>query len=301
MTHTHLESGDHAVLLIHGLSGNPLEMQYLARRLQATGFSVHVPHMRGYGYRQGAKGAKGASIGHWQDWYAEVAAEFDTLQRAYRSVSVCGLCIGAVLALKLAAERSERICALSLLATTLFYDGWSIPWYRFLLPLGYYTPMGRHYAYEERYPFGVKNARLREWIAREMREKSTSIAGAALLPMAAIHEAAKLIGNVKRIIPRITTPALVMHALEDDVASVRSAEFVENGIRSNVKRSVRLADSYHMLTLDNDKQQVADETIGFFQEAITRRVDTLPHAVRGGNRQPAGVDAAQALALPVRY
>lgn len=286
MTHTHLNGGDDAALLIHGLSGNPLEMQYLARRLQATGFSVHVPHMQGYGYRQGTTGA---SVGRWQDWYEELAAEFDALQRAYRSVSVCGLCIGAVLALKLAAERSKHISALSLLATTLFYDGWSIPWYRFLLPLGYYTPMGRRYAYEERFPFGVKNERLREWIAREMREKSTSIAGAALLPIAAIHEAAKLIVNVKRVVPRIVTPALVMHAIEDDVASVRSAEFVESRIGSSVKRSVRLADSYHMLTLDNDKQQVADETIGFFREAITRRMDTLPHAVRGGDVHLAGI------------
>ena len=46
MTHIHLNGSDHAVLLIHGLSGNPLEMQYLARLLQATRFSVHVPHRR---------------------------------------------------------------------------------------------------------------------------------------------------------------------------------------------------------------------------------------------------------------
>ncbi len=276
MKHTLLDGRGHAALLIHGLSGNPLEMQYLSKRLQASGFSVRVPHMQGYGYRQGAKESK---VGRWQDWYAELEAEFDTLHREYSSVSVGGLCIGAVLALKLAAERSEHISALSLLATTLFYDGWSIPWYRFLLPLGYYTPIGRRYAYEERYPFGVKNVRLREWIAREMREKSTSIAGAALLPIAAIHEAAKLIGHVKRVMPRIAAPALVMHAIEDDVASVRSAEFVEKRIASGIKRSVRLTNSYHMLTLDNDKQQVADETLGFFQAAIARCASAEPGQV----------------------
>lgn len=277
----HFDGGDNAALLIHGLSGNPLEMQYMAKRLQDAGFSVRVPHIQGYGYVQRTGHT---SVGRWQNWLEELAAEFDALHRDYRSVSVCGLCIGAVLALKLAAERSKHISALSLLATTLFYDGWSIPWYRFLLPLGYYTPIGRHYAYEERYPFGVKNERLREWIAREMREKSTSIAGAAMLPLAAIHEAAKLISHVKRAIPGITTPALVMHAVEDDVASVRSAEFVEHHIASPVKRSVRLTNSYHMLTLDNDKQQVADETSGFFHEAIAR----MQSAANGLSRATSG-------------
>lgn len=286
MTSTHLPGGPDAVLLIHGLSGNPLEMQYIAKKLNGAGFSVQIPHVKGYGY---AQTANRTSVGRWQDWHEELVGEFDRLHARYRSVSVCGLCIGAVLALKLAAERSKQVSALSLLATTLFYDGWSIPWYRFLLPLGYYTPIGRRYTYEERYPFGVKNQRLREWIAREMREKSTSIAGAALLPLAAIHEAAKLIRQVKRALPQITTPAIVMHAIEDDVASVRSAEFVENRIASTLKRSVRLTDSYHMLTLDNDRDQVADETSVFFRQAITRQADALPpiireHAAVGGIR-----------------
>ena len=44
MTPIPINGGHNAVLLIHGLSGNPREMQYLARRLQATGFSVCVPY-----------------------------------------------------------------------------------------------------------------------------------------------------------------------------------------------------------------------------------------------------------------
>ena len=40
MTSIHFDGGDNVVLLIHGLSGNPLEMQYMAKRLQNAGFSV---------------------------------------------------------------------------------------------------------------------------------------------------------------------------------------------------------------------------------------------------------------------
>ena len=65
---------------------------------------------------------------------------------------------------------SAPVCALyaalSLLSTTLAYDGWSIPWYRFLLPLGYYTSLRHTYSYPEREPYGLKNELLRKRIAR---------------------------------------------------------------------------------------------------------------------------------------
>jgi carboxylesterase len=254
---------DHAVLLIHGLSGNPLEMQYLAKRLRNEGFAIHSPHFEGYGF---GERSDLFATGNWQDWRAQVLETFDGLARDYRSVSVSGLCIGAVLALDLAAQRPGRVAALSLLATTLFYDGWSLPWYQFLAPLAYYTPLRNLYSYRERYPYGVKNESLRKWIAREMTEKSTSIAGASCLPMNAVHEAKKLIRHVKKAIPAITAPTLVVHAMEDDVASVKSAKFVLDNIGADDADFVLLHDSYHMVTLDNEKDLVASETARFFRD-----------------------------------
>jgi carboxylesterase len=255
---------EHAVLLIHGLSGNPLEMQYLAKRLRKEGFAIHSPHFEGYGF---GERSDPFATGNWRDWRAQVLETFDGLARDYRSVSVSGLCIGAVLALDLAAQRPGRVAALSLLATTLFYDGWSLPWYQFLAPLAYHTPLRNLYSsYRERYPYGVKNESLRKWIAREMTEKSTSIAGASCLPMNAVLEAKRLIREVKKAMPAITAPALVVHAIEDDVASVKSAEFVLDNIGSDDLDFVLLHDSYHIVTLDNEKELVATETIRFFRD-----------------------------------
>jgi carboxylesterase len=261
--HINLVKGEDAVLLIHGLSGTPLEMQYVARMLHKAGFTVFAPHFSGYGY------GKAASTKKWQEWHKEVVGHFDELKKKYRTVSVCGLCIGAVLALNLAAEKKDEIAGLSLLATTLYFDGWSIPWYRFLLPLGYYTPFRYFYSYREREPYGLKNEQLRAWIAREMTEKSTSAAGSATIPMTGIFETDKLIRNVKRNIGQVTAPALIMHSIEDDTATVRSADFVENHISSKKVRKIFLDDSYHILTLDNQKDVVAEETIRFFKEAIS--------------------------------
>lgn len=266
MTNVKFEA-EHAALLIHGLSGNPLEMQYLAKRLRQAGIATFVPHFKGYGF---AGRRNPFAAGTWQQWRAQVLEQFDGLAHKYRSVSVAGLCIGAVLALDLAAARPDDVAGLSLLSTTLAYDGWSLPWYQFLAPLAYYTPLRYLYSYRERHPYGVKNESLRKWIAREMSENTTSIAGASSLPMTAVYHAKKLIRHVKRIMPEIDAPALVIHAKDDDVASVKSAEFVLDNIGSEDVHFLLLHDSYHMVTLDNEKQLVADETIRFFRERFAK-------------------------------
>lgn len=265
MKSLNLVGGDHAVLLLHGLQGLPAEMLPLAKRLHQAGYTVRVPHIKGYGH---FPGDTARSVTTWQDWHREAQEEFHALKRQYRTVSVGGLCIGAVLALSIASEPGNEVSALSLLSTTLFYDGWSIPWYRFLLPLGYYTPFRFIYAYREREPFGLKNPQLRRWVAREVMHKSSSIAGASCLTLPAVHEAELLIKSVKARLPRVTAPALVIHAREDDVSTLRSAEFVVDHIGSEKLAKIVLHDSYHMITLDNERETVANETIQFFGQCV---------------------------------
>ncbi len=267
MKQIELTGGEHAVLLIHGLQGVPTEIQALAKRLHKAGYTVRVPHFKGYGYMAGDNAH---SVTPWRDWRNQVLLELRDLKRQHKTVSIGGLCIGAVLALSVAEEASEEISGLSLLATTLFYDGWSIPWYRFMLPFGYYTPFRYLYTYKEREPFGLKNEQLRRWVAREMSHKTSSIADASNLTLPAIHEAELLIKSVKRNLLKVTVPALIIHAVEDDVSTPRSADFVVNHIGSNKVQKILLHDSYHIITMDNERELVADETIKFFNNLTGR-------------------------------
>ena len=263
-----LAGGEHAVLLIHGLQGVPAEMQPLAKRLHKAGYSVRVPHFKGYGYTEGDTPH---SVTPWRDWRGQVMAELHSMKRQYKTVSLGGLCIGAVLSLSVAEEASNEIDGLLLLSTTLFYDGWSIPWYRFMLPLGYYTPLRYIYAYKEREPFGLKNQQLRRWVAREMSHKTSSIAGASNLTLPAIHEAELMIKTVRQNLHKVTAPALIIHALEDDVSTPRSAELVASHIGSDDVHKIMLHDSYHMITLDNERELVADETLRFLDSLPGKR------------------------------
>jgi carboxylesterase len=263
-----LLAGENAVLLLHGLAGCPLEMRYLAKALHKTGFSVVVPYIPGYGCI--------GSATDWRNWQDTVLEILERLKRDYQTVSVSGLCIGAILALSLAVEKSRDIAALSLLSTTLFYDGWSIPWYRFLLPLGYHTPLRHAYSYREREPYGVKNEVLRRHIARAMQQKSAE-AGAPSISMNHIYQATGLIRHVVRNMSAVKAPALVVHAIDDDTASVKSADFVVQHIGSAKVRKIFLGDCYHLVTMDNERETVARETGNFFTENIDNKSRRIPY------------------------
>lgn len=256
MPDINLVAGEDAVLLLHGLASSPLEMRYLAKQLHQWGYSVRVPHIPGYGY--------GGKATDWHQWHDHAAAVIDDLRREHRTVSVGGLCIGAVLALSLAAENGRNIAALSLLSTTLAYDGWSIPWYRFLLPLGYYTFLRQTYSYPEREPYGLKNELLRRRIARAARQESFTEIGASSIPMNHVYQATRLIRHVKRTIGCVEAPALVVHAADDDISSAKSADFVVDHLGSKSVRKILLNNSYHMVTMDNERELVARETRDFF-------------------------------------
>lgn len=250
------------VLLLHGLRGNPMELQTLAQRLRHAGHTVSVPYLRGYGAFPGDPTPVSAS----EAWEQAARAHLDALVASHGPVVVGGICIGANLSLRLAMEAGDTIAGLLLISTTLYYDGWNLPWYRWLMPLAGPTPLRHIYRLPEKSPFGVKNPRVRDWIARQMAQTGSSAAGASDLPLSAIHEAYRLIRRVRRGLPQITQPALILHAAEDDMASLRTPRLLTSRLGSAKLVRQIFHNSYHMLTLDNDREAVARACIAFADE-----------------------------------
>jgi carboxylesterase len=273
MTHSlDFPGGDHGVLLAHGLCANPLELQHLAKRLNQAGYSVRVPYIPGYGVsQQSSRG--GPRVDPYPHWIDALEAEYLKFRESCDTVSLGGLCIGANLSLALAARRPDEIHSLLLASPTLFYDGWNVPWTRRLLPIAYLPPIRNWTWHRETAPYGVKNPRLREWIAAQMQASGVSAAGAAVLPMRAIHQADRLIRQVKRWLPQITTPALVMHAVEDDVAGPRSPRLIESHLGTRDVEVRWFHDSYHMITIDNEKDAVARAAVNYLHQRVQHAVN----------------------------
>ena len=258
-----LNAGPRGVLLFHGLSSGPQELQFLARGLHRAGYTVRVPVIDGYSYS-----GKAQVLGGHRQWADAALAEFDAMCGECDSVAVGGLCIGAVLALRVAALRSPLAGAVLALSTTLHYDGWATPWYRRLLPLAAWAPGAGRIKVREAPPFGVKDERMRGWIAAQMRESGNSEAGAAALKVRDLLEARRLIADVRRRLPDITAPTLLLHARDDDAASPRSAFEVARRVRARTVRCVLFGDSYHMLSIDREKHQVLAEMKDFLARQV---------------------------------
>ncbi|MCW5748221.1 MAG: alpha/beta fold hydrolase [Alphaproteobacteria bacterium] len=254
----HLRGGPDAVLLIHGLTGTPREMRFVARRLHAAGFTVSVPRLPGHCGSEADLIRTG-----WRDWYGGAEEALVRLHASSRRVFVGGLSMGALLALRLARKRRDLVSGVALYSTTMFYDGWSIPRLAFLLPLLLRSPFRRAYRFVESYPFGIKDERLRGIIVARMQQGDSAAAGFAATPGPSLAELHHLIARVKRDLPSITTPTLILHARDDDVTSPRNADYVARRLAGPV-RQVLLDDCYHMITIDQQREEVARQTAAFF-------------------------------------
>jgi len=260
-----------AVLLLHGLCANPLEMMPLARSLRDAGYVVEAPALDGYGVVPPAPGETVSAsparraVPPFEDWVRMAAAHFDALAARHARVAVGGLSMGAVLTLALALERPAA--ALMLLSTSLHFDGWNVSPWRRLLPLAYVPPLRQWLSFREMPPYGIKNERLREWVAQAMTSSHVSAAGADRLPAASLHQASRLIRHVRARLPEIAMPAVVLHASEDDVSGPRSVLELQRRLGSTPEVHW-FHHSYHMLTLDNERGAVTQAARQFLLRQV---------------------------------
>jgi carboxylesterase len=259
-----LQGNEHAVLLFHGLAATPLEVRYLAQGLNRQGFSIFAPTLPKYGFHTDN------DCGTWEEWIDIAHTEFAALATKYDTVCVGGLSMGATLALALA-TKERAISSLALLSVTIDYDGWVIPWYQFLLKFAYYTPLRNIYRFHESEPYGLKNVQLRKRVAQAMATAAVSDIGPSSFSMEQLYQARQLGNYVKKSVNNITCDTLVVHAIDDDTSSPKTADYVFSTVNAAHKRKIFLDNSYHIITLDNDRELVTRETAAFFQESIIRQ------------------------------
>jgi len=256
--------GDAGVLLVHGITGAPTEMKPLVRKLAASGFSVSCPQLAGH-----CSTLKDLKKTRWQDWYASVEEGLDRLSRECETVFVAGLSMGALLALKLAANNPERIQGIATLSATFFYDGWNVPKFRqrYVLPLAVYSPLRFFMSYHEPAPYGIKDERIRNIIAAVYAGNGSNMPekyGYSEFPGVTVYETFRLIREVKRDLSGHVAPLLIVHSTEDDMASLKNATFLASNVSSSQVETFYVDDTYHVLTLDKRKNDVAARVAEFF-------------------------------------
>ena len=236
------KKGETGVLLLHGLSGTPSEVQPLGEYLSNKGFFTLGPWLKGH-YTSPRDLAKT----RWQDWAQSARESYDQLRQRCPKVFVAGLSMGADLALHLAATVPvEGVISLS--APVRIFD------FRFN---------------------GIAFFRYLQWW-------TTSLTGGVLDPKASphvtypyvmtksLHDLKKLMEVVLKELPQITAPTLVVQGRKDSMVPPQNGDLIYQALHSQSKHHLLLDRSDHVVTLDYDKEILFEKAFQFIQSGGAR-------------------------------
>lgn len=257
------------VFLIHGLGGTQYDLGSMHKRLKNAGFVTHSLTLPGHGTQPEDLAGVAA-----EDWIEAVVAKYREVRDQHPRLHVMGMCMGALLAAVLAERERHAKGNLVLLAPPVYIDGWATPWYRGLRPLLYAIPgVGRTMKVEEEDPYGIKNEQLRA-IVKAKFERGENF-HYRWVPLECIRQVDRLRAILAKCAQRIGCPTLVVHARQDELTSLRSANFLVEAIGGGRARMVVLEDSYHMVCVDNDREIVAKNVLEFFGAALPGATSAL--------------------------
>jgi carboxylesterase len=257
------------VFLIHGLGGTQYDLGSMHKRLKNAGFVTHSLTLPGHGTTP--EDLVGVTA---EDWIDAVVAKYREVRDQHPTLHLMGMCMGSLLAAVVAQREAHAKGRLVLLAPPIYIDGWATPWYRSLRPLLYMLPAVRNkMKVEEEDPFGIKNEQLRA-IVKAKFERGENF-HYRWVPLECLRQVDRLRAIVMAGAPKIACQTLVVHAREDELTSLRSANFLVEKIGGGRARMVVLEDSYHMICVDNDREIVAKNVLEFFGAAMPGATSAL--------------------------
>ena len=244
-------------LLIHGLGGTPVELRYVAQGLARAGYSVLCCQLAGHcGSVDELRNSTPA------EWQASVEAAHDRLREHCDVIIAGGLSMGGILAAQLAQNRPDGVQALAFYAPTLWLNGWSMAWYSRILRYIRPTPFNIKMTLPEHEPYGLKDERVRAMVVHSMQNKDSSEAGVFCTPVRCFSHFNAMCDVVKPRLPDIKAPSLILHPRNDDLADIDNAFYLQRNLGGRVEMVV-LEDSYHIITLDRQRQVVIERSLAF--------------------------------------
>ncbi len=228
-------NGRTGVLVLHGFTGSPRSLQELAARLVDAGYTVALPLLTGHGLTPEAM-----ESALWTDWTADADGAFGWLKERTDRVFVAGLSMGGTLCLWLAERHPDLAGVVTVNAL-----------YRHPQELLMRTVCG----------IGVP--RWQKAVGNDIKCPGVDEMAYSRLPSRAARQLALLLGAVRRDIAAVRCPALVFSSVNDHVVPPANQREIYESISSNDKRLVSLDDSYHVATMDNDKERIFSETLAF--------------------------------------
>lgn len=234
--------GDTAgVLVLHGFTGTPQSVRSWAEAIAVSGRSVLVPRLPGHGTTEDDMQGTGPS-----DWVAEAEMSMRGLLERCHDVFICGLSMGGTITLDLAERFADRIAGIVLVNASTFTK----------------DPRARLAPLLGKVPLKLKG------IASDIADPSMKEIAYKRVPTKAAAKMLTYQEGVKRRLADVTAPALIFSSKQDHVVDPANGPYIHDNISSKDKELVLLEKSYHVATLDYDRDMIFQRTVAFIESHI---------------------------------
>ena len=227
------------VYIIHGFSNTTYEVKELARYLGEQGYYTVAHNLPGHGITP-----EDCNRCKYTDWIEFVEQGAADMSSRCDNIYVIGISMGSVLALHLSSvfPLNAAVFASTVLK---FKDCFST---RVLTPI-----------FHRLVPLREK----RKSYPKDVRDKYNYF-GYQVWPMSAVNEMRKLTNHVKKSLPAIKCPALVIHSTKDMLSLPTNIPLVYDNISSEIKEKLIVEQASHNLFVSNPDQELIFQKITSF-------------------------------------
>ncbi|MFT9846019.1 alpha/beta hydrolase [Aneurinibacillus sp. REN35] len=232
-------NGDIGVLVQHGFTGTTQSMRFLGESLAENGYTVYAPRLRGHGTHY-----EDMEMTTYQDWIASAEEGLNKLKASCSDIYVVGLSMGGTIALHLAEEHPD-IRGIMLINAAIRIENFQA--------------------------LAGETARYLDAIGSDIKAPDIQELAYAKTPVASIKELLTFKDRVAERLASVTCPTLVLVSREDHIVPPADSDYILANIGAELKEKVILENSYHVATLDNDKELIARQCAAFIHEISTSK------------------------------
>jgi len=234
---------DIGVLVCHGFTGTTQSMRPYGEALHAAGYTVIGPRLAGHGISPQAMA--GTTAG---DWIASVDEALATLRKHCAQIFMTGLSMGGTLTLYAAAKHGDVIKGAIPINGTVQIDNADLA----------------GLALDPAMPDTVPG------IGSDIKAPGVTELAYSQVPVPSLKQVYALAAVTRDLLPRIKCPTLVIQSREDHVVSPTNGPRIVRLLGASRVELLWLENSYHVATLDNDKDLIAQRA-GAFIKSIAGR------------------------------
>jgi carboxylesterase len=229
------ERSQHGALVLHGFTGCPQSMRPLAEAFAAAGYTVELPLLPGHGTTVDDMITTG-----WADWSAAAEAAYEALAARCDRVVVAGLSMGGTLTVWLATRHPE-IAGIVCVNPALRVPDEIETTVRGMLEGGV-----------DRFPA----------IGNDIAHPDATETAYDATPLAPLLSLAEATTALRADLAEVTCPLLLLNAPQDHTVAPADSDELAAGVAGPVER-VSLDRSYHVATLDHDRDLINAEAVAF--------------------------------------